>query len=104
VIAKRLALDIAREDDRVQPQEIDDRPDDRRSPEDAAILREYAEQLETFLSELKPEWSKAFILHALENMTEVEIAKVLGVSRRQAQRYLDKVSARLKKTFGRKLP
>jgi RNA polymerase sigma-70 factor (ECF subfamily) len=59
---------------------------------DALMNREL---VETYIRTLRPQEAEAFVYQAVDGMTQVEIAAVMGLSRRTVQRLMERVEARL---------
>ncbi|WP_222130025.1 sigma-70 family RNA polymerase sigma factor [Bordetella genomosp. 13] len=60
------------------------------SPETRALLLETLFEIDRRLSQLKMAARKAFLMHQVEGMTQVEIAQALDVSVATVQRYLER--------------
>ncbi|SAI59211.1 heme uptake RNA polymerase sigma-70 factor [Bordetella ansorpii] len=60
------------------------------SPETRALLLETLLEIDRRLSQLKVSARKAFLMHQVEGMTQVEIAQALSVSVATVQRYLER--------------
>ena len=59
---------------------------------DAVITRETVKQ---YIAKLQPDEAEAFLYVAIDGMTQLEVAEVMGISRRTVQRLMDKVEAKL---------
>ena len=64
-------------------------------PEAQLIAAEEAAAAETALNALDPRYRDALLLHIVEGLTQPEVAKRLGVSRRTVQRYIEAALAQL---------
>lgn len=64
-------------------------------PEADLIATEHASAAEAALAALEPNLREALVLHIIEGLTQPEVAKRLGCSRRTVQRYIEAALAQL---------
>lgn len=68
---------------------------DQATPEIVVVAQEHLALVKEAIKTLKPEWRTAFILNRFKHMTHKEVSAVMGITRKQAERFIAKATLNL---------